>query len=721
MGVAYMIFARFDRWGSPQGNVSVLDADYQVSTAGIDQLTVLTFDDLDKGDRIVWKDPDTSEIHEHEVSETRRVHDSDGKPLTSATCINSICELYGDRFFVDWDHPDYSTSDTVTVVIGSTLNTALSMSNSRWVYGGDGGYGESITDESADLNIDRDSIRSLIAKIVMAKNAELRTYVHQVDGIITERKFYIYKTPALTDESATPKHRFTYKKNLPGVTREVLSDEVYTAIQGTGAAITGDDDVETEQHLTVYVEASDEVLQNFGRPGADGTRKHVWGYYQDSQCDDELYLTAECQSYLDSVCSPKVQYTCNIANIGNCDIGDYVDVIDTGFNPPIRMRARITEINKNLLDAIHSGTIVIGPPSYSIPTYKKAEEADTQSATSVISAKLNKINKQVNSPTTGMKRHIADIDLQLNDQETGIQKQINDINDWIDEHGSGGGNVGKFSWWDLQTDSFAFFDTACNFGITGKGTTIGCYQKQAGINPDPSARTWLEGDEVWRALAATDATDSTAKAWLHVPNLAADKIVTSGTPNSSHCYIKQHNSGLYTTNGMRGVGLYYSGMTTKDYYNNPYPFIAFEPHYDSSGFVLKTAVKSDSGTSNGVIGQDVLSTYTTSTSSKTVLCTPTVSPNKSDDVTKAAYIWLLSGKGTNSSGTYQRGNIEMRAGYYPSNVTEPTYVRIYPGSATQRYGYVEFDMGGHRWIFEGDGVFKYKTSVKETVIFDANA
>lgn len=677
-----MIFARFDRWGNPLGTIKVLDADYQISTSGIDQLTLLTFDDLDKGERVVWKDPDTSEIHEHEVSETRRVHDSDGKPLTSATCINSICELYGDRYTSATDVPD--GTETISN-LGANIEAALTAANARWEFGGSGGYGTNISTESVTIDVDRDSIRSMIAKVVSAKSAELRTRVSQTDGVITDRTFYIYGTPAITDETATPKHRFTYKKNLPGVTREILSDEVYTAVKGVGAPILDEDGQETGQVLTCEVTASNDILNAWGRPGADGTRKHVWAYFQDGNCDNLTYLSAECSYYLDSISTPKVQYTCNIADIGNCDIGDYVDVIDKGFDPPIRIRARITEIHKNLLDTVHSGVITIGTPNYPmLQAYKKAEQAakaDTQSATAKTDSKLSKLDNQINSTST---------------TSPGLQKQINDINDWIDEHGSGGGNVGKFSWWDLQTDSFAFFDTACNFGITGKGTTIGCYQKQAGINPDPSAPRWLEGSEVWTALAATDATDSTAKAWLHVPNLAADKIVTSGSPNSSHCYIKQHNSGLYTTNGMRGVGLYYSGMTTKDSYGNPYPFIAFEPWYNDSGFVLKTPVATASGTSNGLSGQDVLSARASSSDSKTILCTPTASPNVSDSTTKAAQIVLSSSKGTMSGQVYQSGSIELRAGYYPyvsgtvgGRATQVLIYSGYYGGSTYRDGYMQ--------------------------------
>lgn len=707
MGVIGMVFQRFDRWGNALGNVKALDADYQISTAGIDQLTLLTFDDLEKGERIVWRDSDTDEIHEHEVSETRRVHDSDGHPLTSATCINSICELYGDRYTGATDVPD----GTETIAnLGANIEAALTAANARWQFGGDGGYGTSITTQSVTIDVDRDSIRSMIAKVVSAKSAELRTRVTQTDGAITGRTFYIYAIPPITDDLATPKHRFTYKKNLPGVTREILSDEVYTAVKGIGAPILDEDGQETGQVLTCEVTASNDILNQWGRPGANGTRKHVWTYFQDNNCDDLTYLSAECSYYLDSICTPKVQYTCNLADIGSCDIGDYVDVIDTGFNPSIRMRARITEIHKNLLDTAHSGVITIGTPNYPmLQAYKKAEQAakaDTQSSTVKTDSKLSKLDNQINSTST---------------TSPGLQKQINDINDWIDEHGGGGGNVGKFSWWDLETDSFAFFDTACNFGITGKDTTIGCYQKQAGINPDPSVPQWLEGDEVWRALAATDATDSTAKAWLHVPNLAADKIVTSGSPNSSHCYIKQHNSGLYTTNGMRGVGLYYSGMTTKDSSNNPYPFIAFEPWYNSSGFVLKTAVPTTSGSSNGLNGQYILRAYAGASSSTTELCTPTVSPNVSSSTTKAAYIQLNSSKGTNSAGTYQSGSISLRAGYYPNysggNGAEPTTVHIYPGYQGTRRGYVEFDIGDHKWTFTGEGVFKYNN----TVIFDAGA
>lgn len=757
-----MVFSRFDRWGNIIGSLHVLEADYQVSTAGIDQLSILTFEDLDKGDRIVWKDADTGEYHEHEVSETKRVHDSNGKPLTSATCINSICELYGDPYSSASDWP---SGQEILANPGAAISGALVAANSTWEYGGTGGYGTDVLSEELTITVDNDSTRSFIAKIVNARSAELRTRFTQTDGRITGRTICIYGTPLMEDPLATPKHRFTYEKNLPSVTREVLSDEVYTAVRGIGAQITSDDsetDSDTEEettpeYLTCEVRANNDILNAWGRPGADNTKKHVWTYYQDSNCDDLEYLSAECAYYLDSVCTPKVQYTCNITYMGNCDIGDYVDVIDKGFNPPVRMRARITEIRKNLLDTVHGGTITIGPPNYPmLEAYvkqEKAAESDSQSVTARTTTKISSLDKQINS-SSGIKAKVGTLDNQINSRSLtspGLQMQIDEINDWIDEHGSGGGGTGKFSWWDLQTDSFAFFDNAFNssgtlvgpkFGITGKENgKLGCYAKGE-IDPDPANKTWLEGAEIWSAINATDHADSVSKSWLRVPKidtagmasggLATPKLALTQNPQSQYNYISQ-----IVRPNLYDIGFFNStNYGIKNQAGGPLPMFAIQPNQSGHGVTLLTGIDdtvSFRGPQNGYSGCAFLyaSSYNTSNvlRSTTQLQALDGALNQAGGVTPAASIALSTSRDTSIYNGACNGSLLMEArsnvsGSYNAFVSlEPYNPNAEDSSTWARNGCIKIGWSGlssprgRHWRLTYDGKLYYDNKL----LLDANA
>ena len=333
-------FERSDRWGNRLGPVHTpLSAVHEEGVDGTDCLTIETFDDLQKGDRIVWDDADTGTAHEHEVVETTRTHDGSGRPVTRATCMNSVCELFGD----DLSARTY-TNQTLSQIMTDVLR------NTRWQYHDSPDFQGRHTIELSDT-----SVREAVAQIAEAVGAEMRA---TSTGAHPSSIRVIYFHREIRSSAVTG--RFTYSRNMGRVVREVSADEVYTGVRGIGAQVQGSSAHYTE---TVY---STSALAAWGRPDRDGNRVHRVCRLSDPSCESVSAIRVAAADHLAQVCQPKVTYTCEIADIGNRRLGDLVSVVDTGFEPALRTEARITSITRDLLGRTRGGRVVIGsrPPSY---------------------------------------------------------------------------------------------------------------------------------------------------------------------------------------------------------------------------------------------------------------------------------------------------------------------------------------------------------------------
>ena len=90
-----LAITRFSIQGQNLGRLTLLEAVHTDALDGTDQLTVTCYEELQKHDRLVWRDRQ-GEWHEHIVDEPIHTHDGDGRPATMATCINSIAETWDD-------------------------------------------------------------------------------------------------------------------------------------------------------------------------------------------------------------------------------------------------------------------------------------------------------------------------------------------------------------------------------------------------------------------------------------------------------------------------------------------------------------------------------------------------------------------------------------------------------------------------------------------------
>ena len=343
-----MRFTRFDRWGTQLGSVKPISATHEEALDGTDTLTLSTFSFLEKGDRLVWQGPDGT-WHEHVVDECRRVHDANGRAVTTATCINSICETMGDYI---------ESLELADATVASSLSKVLS--RSRWSSGGSDVAG------TIDLSLERVSVREALGQIVEAAGSgELHAYVTVGATGVTGRHARI----AARRGSATATRRFTYSKSVASVRRTVESTDPVTALYLYGKAY--GDGSGSPVRLTVeganggkrYVEDA-AALALWGRPDGNGGRAHRFGTYVDEACDDASFLLEQGRRQLANLSQPEVTYEVDVtdaeSSLAGVSLGDAVDVVDGGFSPALRMRERVTRVRRDLMLGTATGTVTIG-------------------------------------------------------------------------------------------------------------------------------------------------------------------------------------------------------------------------------------------------------------------------------------------------------------------------------------------------------------------------
>ena len=597
-----MVISWLDRYNNLIGTVRALATQYTAGADGTDELSLLTTDNVEKGQRLMWRDDNdriAGLVHEMIVSSARTVHDKRGKALTEVKAINSIAELY-------WtDVPKQSgiyvphyTGQTDSqgnpiqngFVLDDLMEGILNGTRWEWVDGTHFDIGGAITYVGMRETYDV-SVREIIAAAAAGYNgAELRTYVFaDYDTCeVTHRYVSIaYPLPGSSVSDTQTRGRFTYSKNLTGVVRDVGDSECYTAVRAIGADITDPDTGEVTGRHEVYLETQNAAqLQAWGKPMPDGTVGHSVYTVTSSEESDAVLGEIAAQT-LEEVVTPDVTYTVDVCDMSGIRLREYVDVVDEDLG--VRMRARVTNIKQDLLDETRGGQVTFGKTMdyRAVATSYTTQNAVTASS-NTNTARSNRVASNGRSSDSTTERVST------------AERQIADLNDRIDSGGSGGLTwplIGNRSFW-YQDDKFGFFDSGGNFGISSEGEsdTVGCWwNKGTAIDPDPGTPSWLEGDEVWKAGAGTIHNAAQA-AWLHVKNIVGDAFrFTAGgaAPSSTHIFSKlMQSAGIRASNGLRGLGLFYSGHTsTSGSSTTETPFLVVEPYSSSAsapGLLVKT-------------------------------------------------------------------------------------------------------------------------------------
>lgn len=371
-----MRFTRFDRWESQLGSVKPISATHEEALDGTDTLSISTFQFLEKGDRLVWRGPDLA-WREHVVDDCRRAHDANGRAVTTATCINSVCETMG----------DYVESLKLS---GATVASAMAgvLANSRWTSAGSDVAG------TYDFSFEHVSVREALNQIIETANTgELHAYVSVGATGVASRSVRI----AARRGSPTATRRFTYSKSVTSVRRTVEPTDPVTALYLYGKA--EDDGSGNPVRMTVesvnggrrYVEDT-AALARWGRWNAGRTaRVHRFGTYTDENCDDPSFLLEQGRRQLANLSQPEVTYEVDVTDaedaLAGVSLGDAVDVVDEGFAPAIRMRERVTRIRRDLMLSTATGTVTIGRRA-SLLVRQFQATAETKKKQSKASAKV---------------------------------------------------------------------------------------------------------------------------------------------------------------------------------------------------------------------------------------------------------------------------------------------------------------------------------------------
>ena len=344
-------FTRFSRWGDNLGRLTVTSAVHTDALDGTDELKITCAQDLAKGDRIVWIDL-RGICHEHIVDTFDRTHDASGAPVTQASCINSVAELWDD--WVSDKRPSGSAATALKAVL----------ENTRWKVGTCDQAG------TASHTFYHLSAREALAELLETWGGELETVIEHDGNGITSRAVGIR---ALRGDQNSKK-RFTWTKDLIKVSRKVTGDPK-TRVYGYGKG------TETEsggygRRLTFasinggkeYIEDAD-ATKIWGHPdGKGGVLPAVTSYVND-QCEDAAQLLAETRAYADTVKDPCVTYTADVIDLyafgrswEGVGVGDSVAIIDKGFNSDgVRLHGRIAQVERDLLTAdatVTFGTLV---------------------------------------------------------------------------------------------------------------------------------------------------------------------------------------------------------------------------------------------------------------------------------------------------------------------------------------------------------------------------
>lgn len=308
---------------------------------GSDSVEITTRFRLCEGYRLIWKDR-LGKVHEHVCQDPQGTRASDGSPAYTDTALNSICELMGD--YIDDKRPyGYSFRRALEVCLEPT----------RWQVGTVDQTGT----VSDGLTFYHTDCRSALNAILEC-GGELETEISVSTGGAITRKVGIRQHRG----DANGHRRFEYGKDLASISRTEHWGAI-TACYGYGKGL------ETEsggygRKLTFgdinngkdYV-ADSAALKNYGRPDGKGGFCHVFGKYENSQCEDASQLKSETQAYLDAHKEPGVTYEADVIDLvamgrtwEGVGVGDDVQIVDTCFDPVLRCQGRVSKLVTNLLN-----------------------------------------------------------------------------------------------------------------------------------------------------------------------------------------------------------------------------------------------------------------------------------------------------------------------------------------------------------------------------------
>lgn len=336
----------YDRWGTQTGVLAGLLSLVRIAEVnGEDALKVTSMTSLAKGQRLVLADG-RGVWHEYVVSETEEER-SGGAVACTAYCEGFVRELTGDYIV------DRRPSGSAAVCLASLLDGLRVRPGTVTAAG------------AAQMSWYHVSAREALSELVAALGCEMRGRVTVAGDKVTGR--YVDLVDRVGAASA---RRFEYGSDLASVRRSVDGSDVVTALYGYGKGIPlhdegGDATGGYSRKITFgdinggkdYLE-DDAAKRTWGLPGPDGATVHVFGKVEFDDCEDPAELKRLTREALGRMSQPAVTYEADVMQLaqGGLDAdgiseGDTVALVDTCFEPPLRLSGRVLRIEEDLLDA----------------------------------------------------------------------------------------------------------------------------------------------------------------------------------------------------------------------------------------------------------------------------------------------------------------------------------------------------------------------------------
>lgn len=355
----YMIF---DRWGNPLGDLPyAIKAIRTRATDGTDTLDITTIGEINKDERIVFKDS-LNRWAEYLCQSTQTARAA-GMPVTVAYCTGSIAEL--SRTYIE---------DKRNRNANAKACLAKALEGTRWAVGT---VETGTLTGTADLSFYHCTVLEAIQKTADTYGLEVQTEVQPdpTGNRIGRRIIHLVEHRGSTNTTK----RFEYGKDLTQIKRDIDSGDIITRLYGWGKGIeqTNDQGEATGGYSRKisfadvnngkpYVQ-DDQALANWGIPGPDGTRHHSEASVDFPDCEDPQELLNLTKAALKTRATPVVSYTADVTALGQAgysaegtDVGDSVQIIDTSFATPLRLEGRILQIEEDLAGSLADTKITLG-------------------------------------------------------------------------------------------------------------------------------------------------------------------------------------------------------------------------------------------------------------------------------------------------------------------------------------------------------------------------
>lgn len=334
------VYTRHDAFIRTVAGADLLGFVHTDELNGSDSVEITTTFRLCEGYRLIWKDR-LGKVHEHVCQDPEALRSDSGMVVYRDTALNSICELMGD--YIDDRRPyGYSFRRALEVCLEPT----------RWKVGTVDKTGT----VSDGLTFYHTDCRTALNAILEC-GGELETEISVASSGAITRKVSI-----LQHRGETGGHRrFEYGKDLTSISRTEHWGAI-TACYGYGKGLETDSggygrkltfgDVNGGKD---YVEDAT-ALRTYGRPDGKGGFAHVFGKYENSQCEDASQLKSETKAYLDEHKEPGVTYEASVVDLvamgrtwEGVQVGDDVQIVDTCFDPVLRCEGRVSKLVTDLL------------------------------------------------------------------------------------------------------------------------------------------------------------------------------------------------------------------------------------------------------------------------------------------------------------------------------------------------------------------------------------